>query len=136
MRFDDLFSVRPKPIPSGSPFDDKTPHCGVAWMFLAAAIVSEVGGLTLMKISVLAGRAEGFIALYVLIALSYVFLAKAVKSISIGVAYAIWEGSGVALISIISAFLFRQPLSVLELVGLTMAVIGIWMIQAGENDHA
>ncbi|MEQ1829281.1 MAG: multidrug efflux SMR transporter, partial [Pirellula sp.] len=113
-------------------------HCwkisplGLAWMYLALAVVSEVCGLTLMKLSVSTGRVEGFVAFYLLVALSYVFLAKAVQSISMGMAYAVWEGSGVALITVVSAFMFHQFLSIAEWVGLLMAVAGVWMIHAGE----
>ncbi len=110
----------------------KVTPVGIAWIYLAMAVASEVIGLALMKISVSMGRVEGLVVLYFLVAISYVFLAKAVKSISIGVAYAVWEGSGVALITLVSAFAFQQLLTVRETIGLAMAVAGIWMIQAGE----
>ncbi len=108
---------------------------GTAWIYLAMAVASEVCGLVIMKISVSMGRVEGLVVLYFLVALSYVFLAKAVKSISVGVAYAVWEGSGVALITLVSAIAFQQLLTLREIVGLSMAVAGIWMIQAGEVHH-
>jgi spermidine export protein MdtJ len=106
----------------------------IAWLFLALAVTSEVCGLAVMKLSVSMGHVEGMAVLYLLVALSYVFLAKAVKSISIGVAYAIWEGSGIALITIVSAFAFQQYLTLRETLGLSMVVVGIWMIHAGKSN--
>lgn len=103
----------------------------LAWIYLALAVVTEVSGLAVMKIGVALGRMEGLAILYLMIALSYVFLAKAVKSISIGVAYAVWEGSGIALITLVSAIAFQNQLTMREMVGLSMAVVGIWMIHAG-----
>ena len=108
------------------------PAITVSWIYLAMAVATEVLGLTLMKISVSMGRVEGLILLYVLVALSYYFLAKAVKSISVGVAYAIWEGSGIALITLVSAVVLQQMLTVRELCGLAMVVVGNLMIHAGE----
>ncbi len=71
--------------------------------------------------------------MYVSIALSYVFLAKAVKTISVGVAYAIWEGSGVAIITLVSVFVFGHVLTGREMLGLSMAVAGILLVNAGEH---
>ena len=108
----------------------------IAWLYLALAVASEVCGLAVMKICVSMGHIEGLAILYVLVALSYVFLAKAVRSISIGVAYAIWEGSGIALITLVSALVFQQFLTLREMLGLSMVVVGIWMIHAGESHDA
>ncbi len=110
----------------------KRPWISPAWLFLAMAIASEVIGLTVMKASASRGHVQGYVVLYLLIALSYYFLSKAVKTIAIGVAYAIWEGSGIALITLVSAIVFQHGLSLREWTGLAMAIIGILMINAGE----
>ena len=44
----------------------------------------------------------------VMIALSYIFLAFAVKKIALGVAYALWEGIGILLITLFSVMLFDE----------------------------
>lgn len=54
------------------------------------------------------------------------------KKISVGVAYAIWEGSGVALITLVSVFVFNHVLNTQEMIGLAMAVGGILLVNAGE----
>ena len=105
---------------------------GFAWLYLILAIASEVIGLTVMKATVSRGYVAGYVVLYLLIALSYFFLSKAVKTISIGVAYAIWEGSGIALITLVSAFVFQYVITIREWFGLAMAVTGILMVNAGE----
>ncbi|CAN7394909.1 SMR family transporter [Pararhizobium sp. LjRoot235] len=104
----------------------------LAWVFLALAITTEVIGLTVMKAASSGGGAWGYAVMYVSIALSYVFLAKAVKKIAVGIAYAIWEGSGIALITLVSVFIFDHVLSNQEMIGLMMAVGGIILINAGE----
>lgn len=104
----------------------------LAWIFLVLAIATEVVGLTVMKAASSGGGVWGYAVMYVSIALSYVFLAKAVKKISVGVAYAIWEGSGIALITLVSVFVFNHVLNYQEMIGLMMAVGGIILVNAGE----
>jgi spermidine export protein MdtJ len=106
----------------------------LAWLYLALAVGIEVVGLTFMKAASLTGGMSGYLVMYVAIALSYVCLAKAVRTLSVGVAYAIWEGSGIALITLVSVFFFHHALSIREFIGLAMAVIGIILVNAGE-DH-
>ena len=118
--------------PLAFPESLKRPLISPAWLFLAMAIVSEVIGLTVMKASASRGQVQGYVVLYLLIALSYYFLSKAVKTIAIGVAYAIWEGSGIALITLVSAIVFQHGLTLREWTGLAMAIIGILMVNAGE----
>ncbi|ASY56439.1 MULTISPECIES: SMR family transporter [Sinorhizobium] len=104
----------------------------LAWLFLALAIATEVVGLTVMKASSASCAYIGHAVMYASIALSYVFLARAVKTVPVGVAYAIWEGSGVALITLVSVFIFGHVLSGREVVGLSMAVLGILLVNAGK----
>jgi spermidine export protein MdtJ len=75
----------------------------------------------------------GYIVMYVLIAVSYYFLSIAAKKISIGVAYAVWEGLGISLITVVSIVLFDSDLNTQELLGLMLAVIGIVCVTLGES---
>ncbi|ASY62949.1 Spermidine export protein MdtJ [Sinorhizobium sojae CCBAU 05684] len=101
----------------------------LAWFFLVLAIATEIAGLTALKA---AGAYVGHAVMYGSIALSYVFLARAVKTIPVGVAYAIWEGSGVALITLVSVLVFDHVLTGREMLGLSMAVAGILLVNAGK----
>ncbi len=105
----------------------------LAWLYLALAILCEVVGLTAMKLSMARGSILGLLLLYLLIAIAYVLLAKAVRSISIGVAYAIWEGSGLALVTLVSCWLFAHDLQRHELLGIGLAILGIALVNAGQT---
>ena len=107
-------------------------HSLKPWLYLIIAIISEVLGLTVMRIATDRGSMLGHVVLYLLIAASYVLLSKAVRQISIGVAYAIWEGSGIALITFISWLVFAHELSLRELLGLALAIVGIVLVNAGQ----
>lgn len=107
----------------------------LAWMFLTLAILTEVSGVSVMNLLTQNGGMTGYLVMYACITLSYVCLGFAVKRISVGVAFAVWEGLGIALITAISLLLFDSVLSAQELAGLALVVVGIVMINAGE-EHA
>lgn len=65
----------------------------VLLILLALAIIAEITGTLSMKWASVSGGHTGFILMLAMIALSYIFLAFAVKKIALGVAYALWEGS-------------------------------------------
>ena len=103
------------------------------WILLALAIIAEITGTLSMKWASVSG---GFILMLAMIALSYIFLAFAVKKIALGVAYALWEGIGILLITLFSVLLFDESLSLLKIAGLTTLVIGIVLIKSGTQKKA
>ena len=56
--------------------------------------------------------------------------------IALGVAYALWEGIGILLITLFSVLLFDESLSLLKIAGLTTLVIGIVLIKSGTQKKA
>ena len=48
-----------------------------------------------------------------------------------GVAYALWEGIGILLITLFSVLLFDETLSTMKIAGLTTLVVGIVLIKSG-----
>ncbi|MDS1118173.1 multidrug efflux SMR transporter subunit KpnE [Klebsiella pneumoniae] len=108
------------------------------WILLALAIIAEITGTLSMKWASVSGGHTGFILMLAMIALglSYIFLAFAVKKIALGVAYALWEGIGILLITLFSVLLFDESLSLLKIAGLTTLVIGIVLIKSGTQKKA
>lgn len=110
---------------------------GRAWIYLILAVLSEVFGLMVMKYAMVAGTVfstiVGHLILYSLIAIAYVLLAKAVCKISVSVAYTIWEGSGIALITLLSWYVFAHQLTPHELLGIALAILGILLVNAGHR---
>lgn len=95
------------------------------WIFLSLAIVSEVIGTSALK------AAEGFsrpwpsllvIAGY---ASAFYFLSLTLKTIPVGVAYAIWSGAGIALIALIAWLFYGQRLDPPAVLGLLLIVAGV-----------
>ena len=107
----------------------------LARLFLLLAIIAEVAGTSLMNVASSNEGYAGYVGMYVLISLSYYFLSLAAKKISIGVAYACWEGLGIALITIVSMFYFDSQLNAQELFGLALVVVGVVLVTLGEEHH-
>ena len=95
-----------------------------AWMFLGVAIVFEVLGTVLLKLS------DGFEKLgYGMTAIAcysvcFWFFAPALKVIPAGVAYAIWSGLGILSITLIGLAFFDQKLSLMNYGFIALIVIG------------
>jgi small multidrug resistance pump len=101
----------------------------VSYLYLAIAILAEVIGTSALKAT------EGFtrLAPSVIVAIGYgvsfYFLALALRTIPVGVAYAIWSGVGIALITLIGWIVFKQALDAPALAGIALIVAGVVVIQ-------
>jgi len=62
----------------------------IYWIFLALAIVTEIIGTLSMKYASMNSEITGHLVMYLMISLSYLLLALAVKRLSLGVAYAMF----------------------------------------------
>ena len=60
--------------------------------------------------------------------LAFYLLSIALRQMPVGIAYAIWSGLGVVLISVIGAVVFRQRLDPPAIAGLAMIVGGVVVI--------
>ncbi len=98
------------------------------WVYLVIAIVSEVIATSALK------ESEGFtqaVPLTISIlgyGISLFFLSLTLKEMPVGVAYAIWSGFGVFLITLVSYFRFNQKLDLPAFLGIGLIVAGVLVI--------
>jgi len=106
------------------------------WICLILAVACEVGWAIAMKLSTGLTRPVPTIITLALYFLSVVFLALATRKLDIGVAYAMWAGSGVAIIAVIGVMYFKEPLTLLKAASLALIVAGIVGLQlSGAGSH-
>ena len=97
----------------------------MAYILLALAIVSEVTGSTFLV------KSEGFtqlvpsILVVVFYVISFYLLSQVIKTIPLGVAYAIWGGVGIVLTALIGFLIFRQSLDSAALIGIALIIGGV-----------
>jgi len=98
------------------------------WIFLSIAILAEVIATMSLK------HSDGFknlvpsIIVVVGYGVAFYFLSLVLKSVSIGIAYAIWAGMGIVLVSIFGYFVFKQTLDIPAIIGLSLIIIGVVVI--------
>ncbi|MDR0399510.1 MAG: QacE family quaternary ammonium compound efflux SMR transporter [Treponema sp.] len=98
------------------------------YLFLSIAIVSEIIATTALKYS---NEFKNFVpVIFVVIgyANAFYFLSKTLTYIPIGIAYAIWSGIGIVLISTIGFVFFKQRLDVPAIIGICLILIGVVII--------
>lgn len=100
-----------------------------AYYYLAIAICAEVIATVSMKaikgfstplplVLVIAGYATAFW-----------MLTLVVRTIPVGVAYAVWAGMGIVMVSVATLFIYGQKLDVPAMLGMALIVLGVVVIQ-------
>jgi small multidrug resistance pump len=95
-----------------------------AWIYLAMAIALEVAATFMLKLSNGFEKTHWGVASMVLYSGCFWVLAPALKTIPVGVAYAIWAGVGIAAAGAIGAFAFGEKLGPLQLGFVVMIMAG------------
>jgi small multidrug resistance pump len=95
------------------------------WIFLSIAIVCEVIGTSALKASDGFTRLWPSVIVIVGYAAAFYFLSLTLKTIPVGVAYAVWAGAGVALIALIGWLYFGQALDAPAIIGMLLIVAGV-----------
>lgn len=100
----------------------------MGYLYLFIAIIAEVIGTTALKASQEFTNLGPSIIAIVAYAASLYFLSLVLKTIPVGIAYAIWAGIGITLITITGAILFKQMPDIPAIIGMTMIMSGVIII--------
>lgn len=99
------------------------------WLYLAIAIAAEVVATSALKSS------DGFTRLWPSVitaagyAVAFYFLAVTLRTIPMGVVYAIWSGVGIVLISLVGWVVYQQHLDLPAIVGILLIIAGVVVMQ-------
>lgn len=99
------------------------------WLLLFLAIIAEVIATTAMKSSIGFTRWVPSAITVVGYGIAFYLLSLTLKSIPVGMAYAIWSGVGIVLISLIAWLFYGQKLDAAALIGIGFIVLGVIVIQ-------
>ena len=100
----------------------------VTYGTLLATIVCEVIATSFLKSTEQFTRLVPTVLMILFYVLSFYFLSHALRTIPVGVAYAIWSALGIVLISAVGFFLFRQTLDAPALIGIALIIAGVIVI--------
>jgi small multidrug resistance pump len=103
------------------------------WLLLAGAILFEVLGTISLRMAA-TGRRRWYGAVAIGYVAAFAALALALdEGLALGVAYGIWAATGVALTSIASRVLFKEPLTPLMVAGIALIASGVLVVELGAH---
>ncbi len=98
------------------------------YLYLAVAILAEVIATSALKASNEFTRLWPSVIVVLGYGVAFYFLTLCLRTIPVGVAYAIWSGLGIVLVAIIAYFLYDQKLDAPALVGIGLILSGVLVI--------
>jgi small multidrug resistance pump len=104
-------------------------------MFLLVAIFSEVVGTSSLKMSEGLSRWLPAAAGFAFYGASLTSLSHALRHMDVSVAYAVWSGLGMVLITLIGAYTFSEPIRLLKLVSVGLIIAGVMGLNFCGSTH-
>ena len=98
------------------------------FMFLAVAIVCEVIGTSALKASEQFSKLWPSVLTVVMYAAAFYCLSQTLRTIPVGIAYAVWSGVGIVLVTLIAIVLYNQKPDVPAILGLGLIIAGVVVI--------
>ena len=95
------------------------------WLILFFAICSEVVGTTSMKLSNGFTKAIPIVCVLLGYGAALILLAKSMKDIPLGTAYAVWAGFGTICAALVGKFLFHEHIGFAQILGMLLVIGGI-----------
>ena len=105
----------------------------MAYTYLAIAIIVEVAGTIALKASECFTKPLPSLIVIIGYGLSAYLFSLVLKTLPVGITYAIWAGAGIALVAGASAIIYKQIPDMPALVGMGLIILGIAIINIFSN---
>jgi small multidrug resistance pump len=108
----------------------------MAYLYLGLAIVLEV--LATFTLKATGGFTRGGPSLVAILGYAGAFfcLAHVLTSVPVGVAYAVWSGAGMLLITVVGAVCYEERLQASTLIGIAFVLVGIVILRLSTGGSA
>ena len=100
----------------------------MGYLYLAIAIVSEVIGTIALKASSEFTKLVPSLIVVIGYGAAFYFMTLALRTIPLGITYAVWSGIGIVLITIAGVFLYREIPDFPAIIGMTLIISGVAVI--------
>jgi len=107
----------------------------MGYIFLGLAILGELLGTNLLKAS------NGFSSLWETVGslvsyrASFYFLALAMKTINLSVAYALWAGLGIVLTTVLAVVVWKESINLSSVLGIVLILSGVVILNLYGPGH-
>lgn len=100
----------------------------MAYSYLAIAIIAEVIATSALKASEEFTRVVPSLIVIIGYGIAFYFLTHVLKTIPLGITYAIWSGLGIVLVTIVGVILYKQTIDLPAVLGMGLIVAGVIVI--------
>lgn len=100
----------------------------MAKIYLLIAIVAEVIATSALKASDGFTKALPLAIVFCGYAIAFYFLSLSLKTIPVGIAYAIWSGAGIILIALVAMLLYKQVPDTPAIIGMLLIIAGVLVL--------
>ncbi|MGI5337256.1 DMT family transporter [Streptomyces sp. CA-181903] len=107
----------------------------MVYLTLAGAIASEIAATTCMKFSDGFGRLWPSLGTAVGYLLAFLLLARTLKAMDVGTAYAIWSGAGTAVVAAIGMLFLGEAVNAARIGGILLVILGVVVLNLGGASH-
>lgn len=108
----------------------------IAYLLLSCAIAFEIVATTLLKITDEFTRLVPSLAVIICYAASFYLLSVTLRTINVGIAYAIWSGVGIVAVTLAGWVFYKQGMDAPALAGITLIIAGVMVINLWSNTVA
>lgn len=106
----------------------------IMWLFLIAAIISEVIGTLSLRASNGFEKPAWIVVVIIGYGLAFYALSQSLKlGIPVGVAYAVWSAAGIVLTAIAAKIIWNDPLTLIMSIGIILIIGGVVLVEMGST---
>jgi small multidrug resistance pump len=103
------------------------------WLALTFAILFELSGTIFLKLSAGFTRPLPSIGVVCFYIGSFTLMAQSLKTLEVGIVYAIWSGVGTAMIAMVGVFAFGESVTAFKILGLLMIIGGSVLLRVAST---
>jgi len=103
------------------------------WLILCLSIALEVCGTVCLKLSDGMSRPLPILGVILFYLSAFGLMSTSLKSLEIGIVYAIWAAAGTALIAIIGIVFFGESIASGKIVGLAFVIAGVVLLKVSNS---
>ena len=100
----------------------------MAYLYLAIAIVAEVIATSALKASAEFTKLLPSLIVVIGYGIAFYFMTLVLRTIPIGITYAVWSGVGIVLVAILGIFLYKQIPDIPAIIGMGLIISGVVVI--------
>ena len=105
----------------------------MGYIFLAFAILAEVFGTTMLKLSDGFSNVLPSFGIAIGFAVSFFFLGKALKTLPLSIAFSTWAGAGTSLTVAVGLVFFGESMNALQILGVMILITGVILINSSKG---